>query len=348
MEHYKSRSDLVSTLKGIGIELGVANGWFSDRILSLSNLTKLYSVDMWAGDRGHTLSQYKEAAELLNDHGERSVVIRAKFEEILPTFRNESLDFIYIDGYAHTGQDKGKTLESWWPKLKYGGIFSGHDYSKSRWPNTFNEVNSFLEKNKLELGGVTQDQDPTWYLEKKVTNFPEDILLIGNSPSALSSDRGKEIDDFKGLVVRFNDARTTGYEEKLGSRTDIWCTWGGCKTPNPDMAKAKRVLFSIPVKFSKTCKESWDLNHNLDRSAVSEESFYRAKHRIGHHPSSGAVVATHFIKNGHRVYIHGFSHFKNSEKHHYWPSGEKNKDHSGIKESSWFQKKIANSLIFQF
>jgi hypothetical protein len=50
----------------IGCELGVAKGYFSNDILTHSNIKHLYSIDMWAGDRGHDIMEYNSAIKLLN------------------------------------------------------------------------------------------------------------------------------------------------------------------------------------------------------------------------------------------------------------------------------------------
>ena len=42
-------------------------------------------------------------------------------------FQNESLDFIYIDA-RHDYKAVWDDLEAWFPKLRKGGLFSGHDY----------------------------------------------------------------------------------------------------------------------------------------------------------------------------------------------------------------------------
>ena len=47
------------------------------------------------------------------------------------------------------------------------------------------------------------------------------ILLVGNGPCVLDSDRGHEIDDFEGKIVRFNGYEIEGYEKYVGTRTDI-------------------------------------------------------------------------------------------------------------------------------
>jgi len=47
--------------------------------------------------------------------------------------------------------------------------------------------------------------------------------VIGNGPSAISPKRGADI-ELCDVVVRVNRYRISGYEEALGSRTDIWVT----------------------------------------------------------------------------------------------------------------------------
>jgi hypothetical protein len=48
------------------------------------------------------------------------------------------------------------------------------------------------------------------------------ILIIGNGPCVLDRKRGRDIDNFDGKILRFNNYRLQGYEKYLGTRTDIW------------------------------------------------------------------------------------------------------------------------------
>jgi predicted O-methyltransferase YrrM len=42
-------------------------------------------------------------------------------------FKDSSLDFVYIDGrHDYTGVKED--VEAWYPKLKEGGLFAGHDF----------------------------------------------------------------------------------------------------------------------------------------------------------------------------------------------------------------------------
>ena len=54
-------------------------------------------------------------------------------------------------------------------------------------------------------------------------NLHSNIILVGNGPSALSKKVGKYIDKIP-IVVRFNSFRLEGYEEYVGTKTDIWLT----------------------------------------------------------------------------------------------------------------------------
>lgn len=169
-EPFNLRSDIVRLIKpgGIGIELGVARGEFSEVLLEKSNLAFLYSVDMWAGDRRHDTEQYKQALKRLDKYRTRNSCLRMRFNEAVSLFPNNYFDFIYVDGYAHTGQEDGRTFEDWWTKLKPGGLFAGDDYAP-RWPKVMEAVNRFAKSKKLELMLLEPTQQvnnyssyPTW------------------------------------------------------------------------------------------------------------------------------------------------------------------------------------------
>lgn len=152
-----NRSDLATLVPagGIGIELGVATGLFSSALLQHgAQIGCLYSVDRWSDH--HNVSEYFHACQNLRVYGERSVVLRATFEEALPLFPDASFDFIYIDAYAHTGQEGGRILDQWWPKLKEGGVFAGHDYDPA-WPATIEAVDVFAAAHQIGIAIIPGD-----------------------------------------------------------------------------------------------------------------------------------------------------------------------------------------------
>lgn len=73
-------------------------------------------------------------------------------------YSNESLDFVFIDA-AHDYESVLKDLNAWYPKVKNGGIFAGHDYHYDC--GVFPAVNEFF-KNK---GNIKQIKS-CWLYEK--------------------------------------------------------------------------------------------------------------------------------------------------------------------------------------
>lgn len=159
-----TRGELATLFVGEGIELGVAAGYFSSSIVRSPLVSRLWSVDRW-GDH-HNLKEYKSASERLAKFGQgRCIPLRMTFEEATSLFEDNSLDFIYIDGYAHTGQEGGKTLSEWWPKLKVGGYFSGHDYH-SQFPLTIEAVNEFSDEVGVPVNLTQEARYPSWWMIK--------------------------------------------------------------------------------------------------------------------------------------------------------------------------------------
>lgn len=156
--------------RGEGVELGVAEGDFSAQILRNEGCRRLWGIDSWSDHHG--LAEYRAAAERLAAAGKgRCVVLRMTFEEALPLLGDASLDFVYVDGYAHTGQEAGRTIEQWWRKVKPGGVLAGHDYHP-RWPRTVSAVDAFAERYSLSLnltlpaGEAGADRFPSWWVEQ--------------------------------------------------------------------------------------------------------------------------------------------------------------------------------------
>ncbi len=115
----------------LGIELGVAAGSFSARMVQSGRFRHFIGVDIY-GD-GHNVQEYKTALRtvgLLSDYR----LLRMTFDQALDLFDDHSFDFIYCDGYAHTGEEGGRTLIDWYTKLKPGGVMAGDDYDIESWP----------------------------------------------------------------------------------------------------------------------------------------------------------------------------------------------------------------------
>jgi hypothetical protein len=67
------------------------------------------------------------------------------------SFDNESVDFIYIDCY-NTTEEMYEEMTRWYPKIKTGGVFSGHDvYYQACYDTVVNFRNNNNIKNKMSV-----------------------------------------------------------------------------------------------------------------------------------------------------------------------------------------------------
>ena len=115
----KNRIELANELaSGTVCELGVARGNFSQVLLDNPNCSTVYSIDRWSDH--HDEDEYKFVLKRFKKYGDRSIVVRSSFSNALQLFNKQIFNFIYVDGYAHTGQVEGRTFACWWEKLLPG------------------------------------------------------------------------------------------------------------------------------------------------------------------------------------------------------------------------------------
>lgn len=122
-------------LTKMGVEIGTFKGEFAKQILNTWE-GKLYMVDQWRelGKEYMDISNHKnhesplmDTVKNLKGFEDRAFMLRGKSSQIVNLFEDESLDFVYIDGnheYSYVKED----IELWYPKVKKGGLVSGHDY----------------------------------------------------------------------------------------------------------------------------------------------------------------------------------------------------------------------------
>ena len=145
------RYDVIKSLKNnsnVGIELGVAEGNFSYKMMESNKFKLFYGVDAY-DEFEHNNLQYQRVLKKLSVF-KNYKLIRSRFNKILNKFENQYFDFIYVDGYAHEGNNGGETIFSWFNKLKIGGVLAGDDYHKD-WPLVISTVNELVRQTNLEL-----------------------------------------------------------------------------------------------------------------------------------------------------------------------------------------------------
>ncbi|WP_373236425.1 class I SAM-dependent methyltransferase [Cohaesibacter celericrescens] len=169
------RFSIVELLDGtdnVGIELGVAAGGFSANMMQSGKLSKGFGVDLYSDH--HDMAEYQKALLTVGMDANYSL-LKMSFDDALDLFPDDHFDFIYIDGYAHTGEQGGKTFFDWLPKLKQGGILAGDDYA-DRWPLVKQAVHYFVEQVGAELhvtdpskvhSGSVFNASPSWFIYNK-------------------------------------------------------------------------------------------------------------------------------------------------------------------------------------
>lgn len=154
----------VHKLTGLGAEIGVQYGFFSQKITE-HYTGRMLCVDIWPDEQ-----IYKEAIKNLAFTGRHSMCKLPSFTacKLVP---DESLDFVYIDGDHHYGAVLGDIL-SWFPKVRKGGIVAGHDYVKYLDMKVIEAVDDFCKQSGYKIKLTTEDEKfdntcfSTWYFIK--------------------------------------------------------------------------------------------------------------------------------------------------------------------------------------
>jgi hypothetical protein len=181
-------------LLGVGAEVGVKIGRYSELLLRGWRGRKLLSIDPWlAADPdeyvdGSNVSQpefetyYAEARRRLAGHGERSEIWRLTSLAAAARVPDQSLDFVYIDA-RHDYESVLEDLGAWFDKVRPGGIFAGHDYVDGFYRSTVFGVKRAVDEFFAAKGiPVTITQGPT-----AVETFPSWIVEIPASVAALAA-----------------------------------------------------------------------------------------------------------------------------------------------------------------
>ena len=143
MKTYKNRHELLDILGEQNIEyaceVGVQEGYYSRDILkSIPSLKKLYLVDLWKSQENYLDSANKncqwkvlrKAKRMIQPWHKKVEILKGYSTEMCHKISDESLDWVYIDA-RHDYCGCMEDIEAYWPKIKIGGIMSGHDYHTS-------------------------------------------------------------------------------------------------------------------------------------------------------------------------------------------------------------------------
>ncbi|KAK9812670.1 hypothetical protein WJX72_001592 [[Myrmecia] bisecta] len=156
---------------------------------------KFYLVDVWSPQEQYIDASnvdqhaqddiYEEARANLAPWAEKTTFFRMYTTDAAKHIPDGSVDFIYVDA-RHDYCGVTEDLHNYWPKLRPGGIFAGHDYltqPENALLKTVNDysvcedgtvnagavkgaVNDFAKLHNLQLVITYAEGWPTWYARK--------------------------------------------------------------------------------------------------------------------------------------------------------------------------------------
>jgi len=119
----------------IGAEIGVKEGRFISHLLMHNNQLCMYAIDPWEpqplGNETYTEWDFKKIfddyRQKVNIFGPRVIELRNYSFDAAKLIPDNSLDFVFIDA-QHDYDSCKKDIDLFLPKIKQGGLISGHDY----------------------------------------------------------------------------------------------------------------------------------------------------------------------------------------------------------------------------
>lgn len=159
----------------IGIEIGSETGATSEHLLCNKEDLILHCVDPFmpyndksvsgANFPDHDKNHYQNFLNRMKLYEDRMILHRKTSDEALNDFEDDAYDFIFIDGLHEYDQVK-KDIKNYYPKIKNGGVFAGHDYK------FVEDVKRAVDEFSAEIG-ITQVQHTdydVWYWIKGTEN----------------------------------------------------------------------------------------------------------------------------------------------------------------------------------
>ena len=155
----------------VGSWYGKSTAYMAVAIANSKKNIKFDAIDTWRGSPEHQKGEEYEDENAINDtlfnvfqeNMEPAAgyynPVKMDSTEASKQYEDESLDFVFIDG-DHSFEAALKDFQNYYPKIKKGGIFAGHDIQLD---SVRNALTYFLKERTNEVTGVTNS---AWYLRK--------------------------------------------------------------------------------------------------------------------------------------------------------------------------------------
>ena len=159
----------------VGSWLGKSSSFLAVEICNSGKNIKLDCIDTWKGSDEESHKKTTEIINntlyesfLLNIHPVKHIInpIRNTSKQASYLYKDNSLDFVFLDA-SHDYESVKEDLNAWYPKLKPGCYFSGHDFCKITWPGVVKAVNEFATINQINT--IQQSDISCWCFIKPNT-----------------------------------------------------------------------------------------------------------------------------------------------------------------------------------
>lgn len=167
---YSSAVSQFKKEKGIFVEVGSWKGksisYLAVEIINSKKNIELYSVDTFLG--GPELQKDEEIINKTlysiftqNIKPVKDVVnvLHMPSVEASKKFEDESIDFLFLDA-SHEYNDVLDDLNFWYPKVKTGGVFAGHDIKGH------GVYGALMQFNSIHSKQVTEVPPHSWFFKK--------------------------------------------------------------------------------------------------------------------------------------------------------------------------------------
>jgi len=163
---YKKLGDSIT-----GIEIGVAAGENIVYMLDeCENISKIYAIDPWlpytdcngTGTEEIVEASYEVSLDNFSDYPGRVSVFRVTSDQAMVLFEDGSVDYIFVDG-NHDYEFVKNDLLNYYPKVKKGGLITGHDLGL---PSVNNAIRDFV-KTLDYIPNIQGAANGAWFFTKE-------------------------------------------------------------------------------------------------------------------------------------------------------------------------------------
>lgn len=155
-------------------EVGVWMGATAGKVLAARQNVHYVAIDAWQKpapdslyatspdtiakqDQAYFDDCYAKACKVMRPYSSRRHIIRMWSEDAVRLYADGTFDMVFIDA-EHTYEGVKADIERWLPKVRKGGVISGHDYGNlPRFPGVAKAVDEAFGTD-IELDG-----DCTWF-----------------------------------------------------------------------------------------------------------------------------------------------------------------------------------------